>query len=959
MINNLSGNGNDLHYGTVNNITGDGNGQKIGTNNFILGIGTGDKFASFNRISNSSGGTGYGVYSDVIKAGSFSGFFRGSVAIGTEVYSSGTPNHYIFPASRGTLNQVMQTDGTGNLSWVDATALGDDDHDFYEEGTTSAPDDINDDQFTMGNLAIGKNTADWRLEVEEPNGGRGISVLMNGSANVTTYGLLSEVTNSADATHVALFGRVLNNGDGEHRGLHTRLNGTGTGDHYGAFMELEGDGDGIQYGLRNNISNTSDAWHYGVFNEMTGTGTGQHSGIVSVFREGTGNLTGAWTQFSNNVGNGNQIGRYTTFLSNSGGLVAGGYTDIDATVGGGSHYSTYSRNLSNGNGEHFGMYNILSGSGNGDHWGAENILSGTGSGFHTGTRNRFSEGAGNLTGTWNEFSGNVGNGNQIGTFNNYFAGGNGVIAGIYTDIQGTVTGTGIQYGTYFSNVGSGSGAHYGNYNLLGGSGTGTQYGTYNSITNANDGLHYGSFTSITGSFAVSSTSPQWGQYITMNSPRTGIIHGSEIDIISLGNSTYGYQVSLASNGVVNGFDYGLSSEITGTSISTKYGVYSLIDASAGGRHYGIYSDVLKGGSYAGYFLGHVSIGTTPGNSYIMPASRGTNGQVMQINGTGDVTWVNTNTIGDDLGNHNATTTLDLNANEITEVQRLITTATDDYDKIRVYSSANYTIGMHSAMTYGFLNDWATTFTMNQDDDRGWIWRDVNDTQNDGAMSLTTDGRMTVKQYIDIPTTTDATGTANTGALQIGSNLRIDSNEIITNTNNTLWVQFDNNGDFRVDNTTLAVDASTNSVGIGLIAPAYQLQLTTNSAAKPTSNAWTVASDAQLKTNIRPFNDGLNLIKQINPVWFTYNGRAGMPTETGVGTLAQEFEKIAPYMVKPWDYTKEDGSSETYLGVDYGPLNFVIVNAIQEQQSVIEKQQSEIDFLKQQIKEIKSLLSKNN
>ena len=35
------------------------------------------------------------------------------------------------------------------------------------------------------------------------------------------------------------------------------------------------------------------------------------------------------------------------------------------------------------------------------------------------------------------------------------------------------------------------------------------------------------------------------------------------------------------------------------------------------------------------------------------------------------------------------------------------------------------------------------------------------------------------------------------------------------------------------------------VGIGTTSPSYQLQLSTDSAAKPTSNTWTIASDARI------------------------------------------------------------------------------------------------------------------
>ncbi|MCH2196552.1 tail fiber domain-containing protein [Kordia sp.] len=212
------------------------------------------------------------------------------------------------------------------------------------------------------------------------------------------------------------------------------------------------------------------------------------------------------------------------------------------------------------------------------------------------------------------------------------------------------------------------------------------------------------------------------------------------------------------------------------------------------------------------------------NQYQFPTFDGPANHVLQTNGAGTLSWVNSNTFADNLGNHTATTSLDLNNNLITNVEYLATTATSTYDKLRVFDSNLYTIGMHEAMTFGFLNDWATTFTMNEDDDRGWVFRDANDLQSDGAMSLTTDGRMTVKNYIDVPNVADATPVTNSGALQIGGSLRIDGDEIITNTNTTLELQADNNGDLLVDGSTLSVDASLNSVGIDIANPTQTLDV---------------------------------------------------------------------------------------------------------------------------------------
>lgn len=129
-----------------------------------------------------------------------------------------------------------------------------------------------------------------------------------------------------------------------------------------------------------------------------------------------------------------------------------------------------------------------------------------------------------------------------------------------------------------------------------------------------------------------------------------------------------------------------------------------------------------------------------------------------------------------------------------------------------------------------------------------------------------------------------------------------------------------------------------NVGIGIAAPTHKLQLSVDDAAKPGTSAWTVASDERLKKDMHPFTDGLNIIEKIEPIWFTYNGIAGMPNDTNIGTSAQELLKIAPYMIRSWQYfsSAEDKTGTAYLGVNYGALDFILINAIKEQQKMIEE-----------------------
>jgi len=76
-------------------------------------------------------------------------------------------------------------------------------------------------------------------------------------------------------------------------------------------------------------------------------------------------------------------------------------------------------------------------------------------------------------------------------------------------------------------------------------------------------------------------------------------------------------------------------------------------------------------------------------------------------------------------------------------------AVNSYDKLRVWNDSSYTIGMHSGQTYGWLNDYAMTFQMNNDSDRGFVWRHSAMAASDGAMSLTTGGNLSVKNAISL------------------------------------------------------------------------------------------------------------------------------------------------------------------------------------------------------------------
>jgi len=140
------------------------------------------------------------------------------------------------------------------------------------------------------------------------------------------------------------------------------------------------------------------------------------------------------------------------------------------------------------------------------------------------------------------------------------------------------------------------------------------------------------------------------------------------------------------------------------------------------------------------------------------------------------------------------------------------------------------------------------------------------------------------------------------------------------------------------------------VGIGTTAPAYLLHVN-GDAAKPGGGSWTVASDQRLKKNVSAFTQGLDVLTKVKPVWFDYNGEAGMPTnKTYVGVIAQEMQQIAPYMVGSFTYQDTTGKKAEYLDYDANALTYILVNAVKEQQGQMEQLKQEKDTQIEQLKQ---------
>jgi hypothetical protein len=149
------------------------------------------------------------------------------------------------------------------------------------------------------------------------------------------------------------------------------------------------------------------------------------------------------------------------------------------------------------------------------------------------------------------------------------------------------------------------------------------------------------------------------------------------------------------------------------------------------------------------------------------------------------------------------------------------------------------------------------------------------------------------------------------------------------------------------------------------------------------NVIAYSSDIRLKTNIKPIENALEKLMTLRGVTFDWTdeaGEAGFTPEqkyNDVGVLAQEVEKVLPQLVMPAPFDlyqpnpgsehDPDGlteaekmgqskSGKNYKTVEYGRMVALTIEAIKDQQTIINKQQQEITELKEVVLKLLEKLS---
>jgi hypothetical protein len=147
----------------------------------------------------------------------------------------------------------------------------------------------------------------------------------------------------------------------------------------------------------------------------------------------------------------------------------------------------------------------------------------------------------------------------------------------------------------------------------------------------------------------------------------------------------------------------------------------------------------------------------------------------------------------------------------------------------------------------------------------------------------------------------------------------------------------------------------NNLGIGMTNPSYQLQLSTDSAAKPSTTTWTTTSDVRLKTNITlaDKNRCYEIIKKLPLKYYTwtkdYIDNTSITDNSKLGWIAQDVQSIFPKAVR----TTSMFGLEDCKTLDADQIYATMYGAIQKLQDIVEQLQLDNYTLKQEINNLKS------
>ncbi|ELR72236.1 hypothetical protein C900_01790 [Fulvivirga imtechensis AK7] len=302
------------------------------------------------------------------------------------------------------------------------------------------------------------------------------------------------------------------------------------------------------------------------------------------------------------------------------------------------------------------------------------------------------------------------------------------------------------------------------------------------------------------------------------------------------------------------------------------------------------------------------------------------------------------TMGDDLGNHTATTNLDMASNAIRFTGAGANTGiTITGSNLMHYSDANIRLHPNTGYDVIIYNN-ATEYA-----------RFEGSTQSLGIGTTAPQNKLDVEGSAVIGATYSGTNTAPTNGLLVEGSVGIGTTSLLSK------FQVEDNGTnyvarFYNRSTNTAADGVV--IGLGATTPgtgSYYLLLQNGGgidqgSIRATGSggvSFNTTSDRRLKQNICDFNGALDMVNNIRPRAYQFKAA---PEKNEVGFIAQELLEVFPQAVSgdPMGNVEEEP-----MMVDYSKITPVLTGAIKElnqlvkdQKQMIEKQQTEIAALKE-------------
>ena len=533
------------------------------------------------------------------------------------------------------------------------------DKDWFKTGTTDSPTDINDDIYHMGNVAIGKNTPEYRLDITDDSkssvlkvnqantdtsilrisgffnsngpmptslGKIGVYSALGGNIGNTNYDALTGFETDIIGSNKNSYGYVSDisgNNDvnmvGDYNYIH---NSQGTGATYGVlnYLGFNNNTEGIIYSYYTFIDNSKDGIHFGQYQRIGGTGNGSQFGAFNrILNTGTGKQIGVVNEIKNN-GTAIHVG---TLNSIGAGVHENNPTSIDPIT-------------NDSNGKRVGAINIVAGNGSGIHIAEGNAVFSTGNGLHIGIGNSLGYDPTNQTptqttgkhiGIFNTLS-DIGNASHAGTVN---------ILGAYVTQTAPTTpipvsgdsdakrigntdvimgdGNGEHITSLNNILSTGNGKHIGGMNIIGynyanhtpTNTTGNHFGTVNNLNDRGSGIHNGTFNIIGLDLLNNSEINSNGTHIGTNNVLAGGHVGNQLQGLQIANLNSIIAKSDASNMIVGGRQYG-NLNIIGRDLLNNPSVF--ID-NGDGDHFGTYNEVSDLGN--GTHVGSYNVAKNNGN----------------------------------------------------------------------------------------------------------------------------------------------------------------------------------------------------------------------------------------------------------------------------------------------------------------------------------------------------------